>query len=239
VVVGALLLLTVLSPLGLVVAAVLFGIGLIGLVVRVAQRRSIEGWGIVAVGSLALVFAFGGISDALYGTGFVQSTGSSVGTDPKSGSTGSTAKGSSKASDTEDLKPDERRYLQRTAEISWEIGKIASRQVELYNFCVQLCVPQSFNEMHRNMERSSKLLKDAKALAPPAGYEQSYDAFASGAETANQLNQRIALFAIGGAEGDSRSTKAAAHFARAHDLAPERGQRFYEEYGRSHPVPNA
>jgi hypothetical protein len=68
VVVGALLLLTVLSPLGLVAAAVLFGVSLIALVVRVAQRRSVRRWGIVAGASLVLVFALGGISNALYGS---------------------------------------------------------------------------------------------------------------------------------------------------------------------------
>lgn len=66
-----LLILTVLSPLALIAAALLFGVSFIALIIRVVQRGSIRGWVIVAVASLASLFVFGGISDALYSTGFL------------------------------------------------------------------------------------------------------------------------------------------------------------------------
>lgn len=53
-------------PLGLVTALLLFGVSLIGLIVRLGQRRSVKGWGIVAVTSLLLAFVFGSISNSLY-----------------------------------------------------------------------------------------------------------------------------------------------------------------------------
>ena len=65
-----LLILTVLSPLAFVVAALLFGTSIIGLIIRLTQRGSVKGWGIVAVASIALVFLFGVISDAIYGNDF-------------------------------------------------------------------------------------------------------------------------------------------------------------------------
>lgn len=71
-----LLLLIVLSPLALVVAALVLGVSVIALILRLAQRRSIRGWGIAAVASLASLFVLGGVSDAIYGTGFLGSGGS-------------------------------------------------------------------------------------------------------------------------------------------------------------------
>ena len=67
VVLGALVLLTVLSPLGLVVALLLFGTSIIGLIVRAGQRRSVKGWGVIAVASLVFALVFGSVSNALYG----------------------------------------------------------------------------------------------------------------------------------------------------------------------------
>ncbi len=64
---GVLVLLVLLSPLALLVAALIFGVSLIGLIVRMAQRKSVRGWGIVAVVSLVLMFTFAGISSVLYG----------------------------------------------------------------------------------------------------------------------------------------------------------------------------
>jgi hypothetical protein len=63
-----------LSPLAALISALVFGVSVIALIVRVAQRGSVKGWGTVAVASLVLMFAFGGISGALYGTGFVGSS---------------------------------------------------------------------------------------------------------------------------------------------------------------------
>ncbi len=67
-----LVLLTLLSPLAVLVAALVFGVSIIALIIRVVQRGSVRGWGIVAVASLALTFAFGGMSDALYGSGYMR-----------------------------------------------------------------------------------------------------------------------------------------------------------------------
>lgn len=58
---------TVLSPLALVAAVLVFGVSVVALIVRVAQRGSVVRWGLVAAASLVLIFAFAGISSALYG----------------------------------------------------------------------------------------------------------------------------------------------------------------------------
>ncbi len=67
--ISALVLLVLLSPLALLAAALLLGVSIIALLIRVAQRGEIKGWGLTAVASLVLVFLFGGISDAVYGIG--------------------------------------------------------------------------------------------------------------------------------------------------------------------------
>ncbi len=69
-------LLVLLSPVAAIIAALLFGVSIIALIIRVVQKGPIRNWGIVAVGSVVLMFTFGGISDALYGIGFVGSSGS-------------------------------------------------------------------------------------------------------------------------------------------------------------------
>ena len=75
-VVAALLLLTVLSPIGLVVALLLLGVSVAALIVRARQRRSVKEWGIVAVASLVLALVFGGVSSALYDAGLSGNFGS-------------------------------------------------------------------------------------------------------------------------------------------------------------------
>lgn len=72
----ALSLLALLSPLTMVFAAVLFGVGLIGLIVRLGQRKSAKGWGIVTVGSVALVAVSGYFSIVVYSSLFDSSAGS-------------------------------------------------------------------------------------------------------------------------------------------------------------------
>ncbi len=57
----------VLSPLVLLALVLLFGASLIGVIVRGSQRRSVLRWSGVAVVSVFLAFAFGFISNALYG----------------------------------------------------------------------------------------------------------------------------------------------------------------------------
>jgi hypothetical protein len=74
-VVMTLLLLTVLSPVGMIIAALLLGVSIIALIIRIAQRRAIKGWGIIAVASLVLMFMFGGIASALYGGGLSADSG--------------------------------------------------------------------------------------------------------------------------------------------------------------------
>lgn len=69
-----LILLVLLSPLAVLICALLCGASVIALIVRVAQRGSVKGWAITAVVSLACAFAFVGISDALYGTGYLGNT---------------------------------------------------------------------------------------------------------------------------------------------------------------------
>jgi hypothetical protein len=66
-----LVLLVFLSPLAVLISALVLGASIIALIVRVAQRGSIRGWGIIAVASLVLMLVSGGISDSLYGTAFV------------------------------------------------------------------------------------------------------------------------------------------------------------------------
>ncbi len=62
-----LLLFTVLSPLAFIVAALLFVVSIIALIIRRTQRGSVKGWGIVAVASFVSLFIFGGILVAFYG----------------------------------------------------------------------------------------------------------------------------------------------------------------------------
>ncbi len=66
-VVGVLLLLTILSPLGLVTALFIFGVSIITLIVRVRQHRSVKRLRIIAVTSLVLMLVFAGASNAFYG----------------------------------------------------------------------------------------------------------------------------------------------------------------------------
>jgi hypothetical protein len=80
------LLLTFLSPLALIAPAMMLGISIIGVFVRVAQRRSIQGWSVVAAASIASLFVFSGISVALYGTDFGEGDGSG-GTEVTDGAT--------------------------------------------------------------------------------------------------------------------------------------------------------
>ena len=75
-----LVLFVLLSPLAMLAAALLFGVSVIALIVRARQRRSKGRWPIVTVTSLVLILAFAGISNALYGTGYMQSIGESGGT---------------------------------------------------------------------------------------------------------------------------------------------------------------
>jgi hypothetical protein len=95
-VVGALLMLTVLSPLGFVVALLLFGVSFIGLIVRLGQGRSIKGWGIIAVVSLVFAFVFAGVSDALYGGVLSGSSNPGVGDAARTGETTSKGNAASK-----------------------------------------------------------------------------------------------------------------------------------------------
>ncbi len=105
---AVLVLLVLLSPVAAIIAALLFGVSIIALIIRVTQKGSIKNWGIVAVASVVLMFTFGGISDALYGIGFVgggenvssgQTGGGESGTDtPSSGGGGSSPVASPEAS---------------------------------------------------------------------------------------------------------------------------------------------
>lgn len=71
-----LVLLVLLSPVAVIVAGLLFGVSIIALIIRLAQKRSVKNWGMVAVGSVVLMFTFGFMSNALYGIGFMGSSGS-------------------------------------------------------------------------------------------------------------------------------------------------------------------
>jgi hypothetical protein len=64
-----LVLVAVLSPVTGIVCGGLFGVSIIALIIRVAQRRSVRNWAIVAVASVVLMVTFGGISDFVYGGG--------------------------------------------------------------------------------------------------------------------------------------------------------------------------
>jgi len=64
-----------LSPVVGIVFGSLFGVSIIALIIRVAQRRPIRNWAIVAVASVVLMFTFGGISDIVYGGGWGPSSG--------------------------------------------------------------------------------------------------------------------------------------------------------------------
>lgn len=65
------------SPLLLVVAFLALVVAIFALVIRILRRRPLRTWGIVAAASLALVLAFSGISEALYGGGGQEQAGSS------------------------------------------------------------------------------------------------------------------------------------------------------------------
>jgi hypothetical protein len=56
-----------LSPVAGIIFGLLFGVSIIALIIRVAQRRSVRNWAIVAVASVVLMVTFGGISDIVYG----------------------------------------------------------------------------------------------------------------------------------------------------------------------------
>lgn len=62
-----LVVLILLSPLALVIASLALGVSIIALIIRIAQRGPLRGWGMIAVTSLVLMFVFGGISNSLYG----------------------------------------------------------------------------------------------------------------------------------------------------------------------------
>jgi hypothetical protein len=74
-----LVLLILLSPVAAIICALLLGVSIIALIIRVVQRRSVKNWAIVAVASVVLVLTFGATSDALYGSGFLGSSGSDSG----------------------------------------------------------------------------------------------------------------------------------------------------------------
>ncbi len=72
-----------LSPVLAVAAVLVFGVSLIGLVVRTGQRlagqrASLWGWGITAAASLVLAFASAGVSGALYSEGSAGGSGSDL-----------------------------------------------------------------------------------------------------------------------------------------------------------------
>jgi zinc-ribbon domain len=66
-----LVVLILLSPVAVIICALLLGVSIIALIIRVAQRRSVKNWGIVAVASVVLMFTFGATSEGLYGIGFL------------------------------------------------------------------------------------------------------------------------------------------------------------------------
>lgn len=80
VIVGLVLLipLALLSPVLRVAAIIALVASVVGLIVQAVQRKPVRVWGIAAVSSLVLVFAFGGISAAIYG-GFFERDESSAG----------------------------------------------------------------------------------------------------------------------------------------------------------------
>ncbi len=66
-IVAALALAVLLSQVLVVLAVLLLLVSLFALVIRLFRRRSLRGWGIVALVSLASVFVFTGIANAVYG----------------------------------------------------------------------------------------------------------------------------------------------------------------------------
>jgi hypothetical protein len=80
VVIGALLLLTVLSPLGLIGALIMFVVSFIHLMGGMDHHTSVKGWGIVAMVSLVVVFVCGYSFMVIYGPSSSSST-SSTGSD--------------------------------------------------------------------------------------------------------------------------------------------------------------
>jgi hypothetical protein len=56
-----LVLLDLLSPVAVTICVLLIGVSIVALIIRVAQRRSVRNWAIVAVASVVLVATFGGI----------------------------------------------------------------------------------------------------------------------------------------------------------------------------------
>jgi hypothetical protein len=65
---GLTILLGLLSPVSAIACAVLFWVSLVGVIARVAQHRSVRGWGSIAVVSLIFALMYGGVLDNLAGS---------------------------------------------------------------------------------------------------------------------------------------------------------------------------
>ena len=95
--------LVVLSPVVAVAATILLLVSIVFLIIRVRQNGTVKNWGVVAIGSVVLMFTFGGISGALYGIGFGGSSGSGSG--GSSGSPGGSGQSDGEAPDLGGIYP--------------------------------------------------------------------------------------------------------------------------------------
>lgn len=204
-----------LSPVMRVVAIIAFLLSAAFLIWHGVQRSFAPRWAVAAASSLALVFVFGGISGAVYGPDSGGSGGSG------SGATGGSQPNLAGESPSVDaLYPIEKDYIEQSADIYLEMAMLADRQTKLYNYCLEICAPESFSEQMGNMGTGEDLYEEAVSLEPPGGYEESHDAFVASIETFNTLVYRIGMQSIGGAEGDDLSEEAINYRTESVGLLP-------------------
>lgn len=204
-----LLILTILSPLALVAAALLLVVSIIALIIRLTQRGHVKGWDIVAVASLVSLFVFSGISNAVYGNG----------------SSGNNKTANGPASPLASMSEAEREYVTRTAEIMDKADAILREQAELSDKCGVPCFVHGV-EMAVNHQRITELgTLDAKSLKPPEGYNKSHQAFRMGLQKRNEIVMNLQT----GEPIDSLVLNAKDYDEQMIELAPTEGQRFYKQ----------
>lgn len=221
-----LVLLVVLSPVALLLAALaLLTISTI-VVLRALRREPVAGWAVGAGVSLVLVLVFGGVASTIYGDGLLGGTGFGGTSQPNGGLAGN-SDGGNVAFEQYDVRPEEEDYILQAVSIQLEVGELMDRQIEVHDFCVEVCIPEHVVELSENTDRASDLVDEASAMTPPPGYEDSHQSFVSGVETAYEIVGRLQYQMIGHSELQSLAAEVVVPFARAVDLAPASDRKFY------------
>ncbi len=218
-----LLLLTILSPVARVVAFIVFLVSAVVLIARAVQRRPLRGWVVAVVGSLVLIPVFDGISGAMYGSG-------------STGGSGGMAEGSDPGdapSWLESMPEAEREYVTRSGEITNESSDVVNSSIVLIDQCGGSCmlVETSREEVAGNVQRMEELAEEASRLAPPDGYDESYEAFVRGLRKRYELVNYLSIGVQMGRDPylDSLLLDANNYTGRMVELAPPDGQRLYRQ----------